>query len=400
MHENSYLEINLDILKNNALTIINKYGEYKYKIAMIKANAYGHGMYIINTLIESGFNYFAVSSLDEALNIRKYNKTVPILCTEPIDLKYLKEIIDNNITLSIHNVDYFKELINLKFNKIKVHLLIDSGINRLGIKTKEEIKEIYDLVNEKIEIEGLYTHFATSGVIDKNWDNQVSKFKEIISSIDLTKVEIIHMPSSFSLLSHPKIDICNGFRIGSSLFGINTYISYGNSIKDKLRLFRNNYYKKKYNLSDIIYNPDLNLKTCMSLYSKVIELKEVNTNEYIGYGTDYKTSEKIKIAVVDIGYEDGIGRINNNRKVIINNKFYNVIGEIGMCMIILKVDDKVKINDKVLLMGGEIKVSSMCIQKNESVQEVFLSLGKVLPKKYIKETQEIYSVYYEEKGEL
>lgn len=394
MYDNSYLEINLDILKENASTIANKYNEYKYKIAMVKGDAYGHGVYVVNTLIESGFNYLAASSLKECLDIRKYTN-IPILCTEPINLKYIDEIIKNDLTITVHNIDYLKKLINLN-KKVKVHFKIDSGMNRLGFKTKEEFKDAVSLLNESIIFEGIYSHFSTTGVIDKTWDNQVKRFKEIIDDIDLSD-KIVHFANSFALLSHPKIDICNGFRIAAALFGINTSITYSNSFKDSLRKLRNKYYQKKYNLSKVFTNIDINVKPCLTLYSKVIEVKSVNKGEYIGYNESYKASENMKVAIVDIGYKDGIGRVNNGRKISINGKLYDVIGDIEMCMILIKVDESVKVGDKAVLIGKEISLPTMCSYKNETVHEVFLSLGKVLTKKYIKSGEVVKTIYFEEK---
>ncbi len=387
--DNSYIEINLDTLKDNASNIVNKYSSYKYKIAMIKSDAYGHGYYIVNTLKEAGFNYFAVSSLKDAIEIRKYDKDTGVLCTEPIDLKYINEIINYNITISVYNLLYMEELVKLN-KKVKIHIMIDSGLNRLGINNKETLKTIVDLINDKIELEGIYTHFGTTGVKDKRYDNQVNNFKNITSSIDLSKIKIIHLASSFSLINHPKIDICNGFRIGSLIFGVKTILNYNNGFRDKLRLFRDQYYQKKYNLSKVICNEDIDVKTVLSVYSKVIEVKEVKKNDYIGYGLEYKTDEDTKIAVVDIGYESGIGRKNNNRRVLINNNYYNIIGEICMCMLIIKVDDKVKINDKVLIAGDKISIGTISNSKGESIQETFIILGKLLDRKYIKNNKVVY----------
>ena len=92
MYRKTYIEIDLDNISHNVKNVINKYSDYKYYIAMVKANAYGHGLYVVNEMIESGINYFAVSSLEEAISIRKHNQEIPVLVLEPINLNYLKEI--------------------------------------------------------------------------------------------------------------------------------------------------------------------------------------------------------------------------------------------------------------------------------------------------------------------
>ena len=97
--DKTYVEINLDTLRNNAKEIIKKYNDYKYYFGVVKSNAYGHGEYIVNELIKGGINYIAVSYLEEAIKVRQYNKDIPILCFVPVDLDDLNLAIDNNITI-------------------------------------------------------------------------------------------------------------------------------------------------------------------------------------------------------------------------------------------------------------------------------------------------------------
>ena len=107
MYRKTYVEINIDNLKNNVENIINYYNDYKYYFGVVKGNCYGHGVtYVINELIESGVNYLAVSSLEEALEIRKINKKIPILSLEPIALEYIDICIKNNITITVHDYNY------------------------------------------------------------------------------------------------------------------------------------------------------------------------------------------------------------------------------------------------------------------------------------------------------
>lgn len=118
-------------------------------------------------------------------------------------------------------------------------------MNRLGFKNKEEVKEAYYLLNnnKNIFIEGIYSHFATIGVFDNKWDSQLKKFEEITSLIDINTIPIRHLGSSIVLLTHPKIGICNGIRIGTIIYGYN--VSPKSSIKgfkNKLRIIRNLYY--------------------------------------------------------------------------------------------------------------------------------------------------------------
>ena len=126
MYRKTYVEVNIDNLKNNVKNIVNYYNDYDYYFGVVKGNCYGHGTTnVINELIESGVNYLAVSSLEEAIEARNINKKIPILCLEPIRIEYVDICIKNNITITVHDYKYAKELINKEVNKkLKIHLKI------------------------------------------------------------------------------------------------------------------------------------------------------------------------------------------------------------------------------------------------------------------------------------
>ena len=108
MYRDSYVNIDVDALKNNIKEIIKTYSGYKYYFGVVKANCYGHGEYLVNKMIESGINYLCTSSLEEALSIRKFNKDIPILCFGYISPDNFKIVEENNITITIISYEYFK----------------------------------------------------------------------------------------------------------------------------------------------------------------------------------------------------------------------------------------------------------------------------------------------------
>ena len=387
MNETS-VYINLDNLNNNVKTILKKYDNYKYHIAVLKSSCYGHGEYIVKELAKAGINYVAVSYLDEALKIRNYNKKINILLLEPITLSDINKVIENNLTITVSDINYLNELLKIKLSKkINIHIKIDSGMNRLGFKDKNEVKQAYDLIkeNSKLNLEGIYTHFATIGLFDKNYDNQVKRFIELTSLIDLKTIPIVHLGSSVILTSHPKFKFATGVRFGILLYGYNVGVTYSNNgLKNKLRNLRNKYYQKKYNLSKLIYNTQLDLKPLMSMETTILQIKDVKKGESIGYGAHYKAKEDIKIAILPIGYNNGIGKNNNDRYVVIGNKKYYVVGEISMNMMIIKIDDDVKITDKVNILGNGITLGTLSRFSNYSISETLLNIGKNNKRVYLK----------------
>ena len=391
MYRKTYLEINLDNLSHNINNILKEYNDYKYYIGVLKGNGYGHSEYIVNTMIESGINYIAVSSLKEAICVRKYNKEIPILCLEPIELEYIDEVIKNNITLTIHELNYFNKLNELKLdNKINIHIKIDSGMHRLGIENKDDLLNIVNLIsnNSNIELEGIYTHMATLGRSDKYWDLQINNFKEITSSIDLSKIEIVHISGSVSLENHPKIEFTNGVRLGIMMYGYSSIPKLGNNLKSKLRNIKANLRKRKYNISETYNSSNLELIPCMSLYSKVIQVKELKKGDFVGYGANYIANKDTIVATVPIGYADGINKKSTGSNVIINNKKYPIIGTISMGMISIEVDKTVKVDDIVTIIDkNNIKGKANYIGTN--VYELMTNINPLIPRVYVKNNEVI-----------
>lgn len=368
----TYALINLNNLKENVIEIKRVYSDYKYYIGVVKANAYGHGNRCATVLEEAGINYLAVSSLEEAIDVRKYSK-LPILCFGYVNIKDIDKVIENNITLTIISYDYFNEL--LKLNKdIKVHLKINSGMNRFGINNKEQVKEIVDkLKDSNMKLEGIYTHLATSGVNDSYYDYQIKKFEEITSLIDLKEIPIVHIFNSLGLARHKKISYTNGVRLGLMMYGFSYNV--GNlstlgSLKRKIKLHNKN-------ISETTLTNDLKLKKVLSLYSEVVNINKIKKGEFVGYGAKYIANKDEFIAVIPIGHADGI--TDSYKKVIINNKEYQIVG-ICMDYIMVLVDNTIKLHDKVELINDNITVGM--IATNDTPHHILVSLTPRIERRY------------------
>ncbi len=382
MYRKTYVEINLDNISNNVKNIIKKYPNYKYYIGMVKSNAYNHGYYIVNTLIKAGINYLAVSSLDEAMKIREYNKEIPVLITEIIDYDLINTAIKNNITLTIDNLEYLKRI----NDKCKIHIKLDTAMNRIGVKTKSEFNQIYEYIKKhnNVYLEGIYTHFATPGINDVYYDLQIKKFLEITQDIDLKTIDIVHLSSSFSLLNHKKIEFSNAVRIGTIMYGYDISLpNYGTDFKSKIKKIRDDYYISKNNISAVIRGVNIDLKPAFKIKTNVMEIRKIKKGEILGYSTNVIESDKT-IAILPIGYDSGIGTKSLGRKVIINNKIYDSIGPICMCMMFASVDESVKVGDEVTILGDDLTLGYMSRLNNSHIQEVLVNIGKELPKVYIK----------------
>ena len=383
----SYVEINLTRLTNNIKAILEKYPEYKSYIGVVKGDAYGHGMRAVRALHNGGLRYFAVSSLEEAFDLRTYNAHVPVLCLEPVALDRLGEAADLDLTLAIHDIEYLRALLESDVkHSFKMHIKVDAGFGRLGFKDKGEIKEAAHLINESPHfLEGIYQHFATAGIFDPHYDNQINRFKELTSLIDPNEIPIVHLGSGVSLMAHPKIDIATATRMGLIMYGYNiSPTSYGNGVKDRLRDLRDKRNQRKYNLTETIKDVQIDLSPAMSYKCRILQIKDVNAGEYVGYNAEYQAQELISIAVLPVGYNNGIGHANYGRVVEINGRRYPIIGEIGMNMCCIKIDNRVKLTDTVTLLGGGISLGRFSRSSGLGLAEILLGIGKNNERVYIK----------------
>ncbi len=221
MYRNTYVNINLDNIEHNVRKFIKDNDKYKYYFGVVKADSYGHyDNEVVNSIIEGGCNYLAVSSLDEAIAIRKHNKEIPILCLGIIDKKYIDVCIENNITITISSLYYLQSILKNNIKGLKVHIKINSGMNRLGINNKDEFNTAYTLIkNSNIYLEGLFTHMYDA--LNKNIINkQYEKFENITSDINYNNIEIIHLCASDATLQNKKRDYENGCRLGIVMYGL------------------------------------------------------------------------------------------------------------------------------------------------------------------------------------
>lgn len=366
---NTYALINKANLENNIKEIMKNYS-YEYYFAVVKANCYGHGIDLVKVMDKNGINYFCTATLEEAIEVRKLTKK-PILCFGYISSDDLDLVIKNDITVSIISYDNFKELIAVN-PKIKVHLKINSGMNRFGIKDKNEVLEIFNkLKKSNIELEGIYTHFATSGVSDGYYDKQVHNFEELTSLINLKDIKIVHLFNSVSTVRHNKLPYANGIRFGLLLWGFSYKMNIGKLTKiHRLISYRN--------ISPTMLTNNLNLKKVLSLYSEVININKLKKGEFVGYDAKYIAKDNELIAVVSIGHADGITSCYKN--VLINGKKYPIV---AVCMdyIMVKVDDTVKIHDKVSIICDELPLGSNTT--GDSIHHLLDSISYRVPRKEV-----------------
>jgi len=365
----TFAEINLPNLKYNYLNLKGKNNSARV-MAVVKANAYGHGMLeIAGTLDRLGENkpeYYGVALTEEGIELRQGGFVKePIITFSPFDINEVPEYLKYKIvpTICMENELGKINKLNLK-RKLKVQINIDTGMGRVGINYLNAIKIIKKLSSDsKILIDGIYTHFATSDEKDKKFLNlQLERFNRILEELKELKINtgIVHAANSGAIVDMPnaKFDMV---RPGISLYGYFPSLETTESIK---------------------------LKPVMSLISKVSTLKMIEKGGSVSYGRKFIAKRRTKVATLPIGYADGIPRnLTNNFKVIINGKLFSQIGTVTMDRISIDVTgSNVRIGNRAVLLGksGKNQITAWDWSKklNTIPYEITCGISKRVPRVY------------------
>lgn len=315
-------------------------------IATVKADAYGHSAAIcVPALLGAGCRYFAVSSIEEALDVRNIINANNIVDADILILgytepKYVKLAIENNITIALISPEYTKKILEVvpSGKKIKVQVAIDTGMNRIGYlahtesdveKTAVEVAELFK--NKKLEICGAFSHFYMSDVEgeDEVTHEQNRRFLKVIYQLSKKKLTfpMIHICNTAGIVRFTECTL-DAVRMGISLYGPAPYEKEGE---------------------------DLGFEPVMKLCTRVTHLHTVKAGEVVGYGGTYVAEKDIVCATLPIGYADGFLRAYGGSYVTIRGQKAQVIGRICMdqCMVDVSGIDGVTVGDEVVLFGND-----------------------------------------------
>lgn len=382
MYRNTYVEIDNQIIEHNARLICSTF-PHEVNIAVIKGNAYGHGYGVIPALINGGINAFAVSKLEEAVEARKWDSDHPVIMLQPVHKEFYKVCEEQNISVCLNDEETYKDIVESGC-RLKVQLKIDSGMNRLGFKDKSAITRIYNeiMASDSLTLEGVFTHFHTSGLQDSEYEKDMNRFIYLTSEIDLSKVPMAHVDKTQTVILHETPSFANAARIGIALFGFTTVHDYPDTIKGRIRKLERKLKNKKNGIKPCRPIVEYDVRKAFTLYTEVIQLKKAGAGEYVGYGLFHKAAEEEYIAVIDIGYADGIGRKRIGSSVSINGKKYPIIGEVGMGMCEVLVDNSVKKYDRVTVFGGEIPIVTITRHLGTTMYELMTNIDSSIPRIY------------------
>lgn len=383
MYRNTYVEIDNGAIEHNARLLSDTF-PHKYNIAVIKGNAYGHGYGIVPALVKGGMNAFAVSCLSEALEVRKYDSEHPVIMLQPVPASFLEACSAHNISVCVNDHDTFEEIFESGL-KLKLQFKVNCGMNRLGYTDGSLLKEDMGKAEakENLSVGGIFSHFHTSGLTDTEYADNRKRFETITAGIDLTKISMVHIDKTQTILLHDTPSYCNGARFGISLYGFTSVYPYDNSLKGRLLQKRRDLRNKLNHVEPSKELKNYNLKTAFTLYSEVIQVNKIGAGDYVGYGLLHKAAGTEYIAVIDIGYNDGIGRKRSNTNVLINGHKYPIVGEVGMGMCQVLVDDTVRKHDKVTVLGGGISIRGIASALGTTTYETLTRISTDIDRRYL-----------------
>lgn len=367
-YRETWAEINLDAIKQNIMSFTKHIPETVSIMAVVKANGYGHGAEAAAcTALDAGATYLAVAILDEAIDLRESGISAPILVLGYVPARYADIASRQNITLTAFQTDWIEEASEvLGENSLKVHLKVDTGMGRLGIKGEEEAKHIGETLkrNPSIKPEGIYTHFATADEPDNMFiESQIKQFESVSSILKDEEIDPdwIHLGNSAGSMRLPD-RIGNLIRIGISMYGL-------------------------------IPSPDMesskpfNLKRAFSLHSRLVHVKQMEEGDPISYGSTYKASAGEWIGTVPVGYADGWIRKLNKMSVLVEGIKAPIVGRICMDQFMIRLPKQLPVGTQVTLIGSqgseEVTIDDIAEQLETINYEIPCLISSRVPRVFI-----------------
>lgn len=380
MVKRTWAEISLNAIEHNYNVIRNKVADDTKVCCVIKADGYGHGAVELSQVYEKlGADFFAVSNIDEGIEIRKSGSKLPIVILGYTPVSEAENLAEYDISQAVFSLEYAKELSEKCVEEdciCKMHIKVDSGMSRIGFMCQEFPRDEYSIEEiceacclPNLEVEGLFTHFCVSDEDAEGREFTNKQYENFIHVRDSLKkrgvdISVVHCSNSGAIEDYPET-CCDMVRAGIILYGL----APSSKLADRLDLV-----------------PAMTLKTVVAF------VKEIQKGATISYGRTFTADRKMKIATVPIGYADGFIRQNaKDGYMMVNGKKAKIVGRICMDQTMLDVTDieDVKTGDEVVVFGtgenGEPTADSIAENTGTINYETVCLVGKRVPRIYIKD---------------
>lgn len=331
----SWVEIDLGALAHNVAAVKAMVGPKVTLFAVVKADAYGHGaVAVARTALQNGASCLAVANLAEALTLRDAGISAPILMLGALSPGAVREAIRQDVTITLHDFDHaeaFDRAARELGARLRVHVKVDTGMGRMGVLVSEAVTFFRQLVRlSNLDVEGIYTHFSSADEDAEYTAGQVRAFKEVLAPLrgGGFSFKYIHAANSAGMLASAQNHF-NAVRVGIALYGL--------SPSDQVRV------------------PD-SFRPVMRWKTQIAQVKTLPPGHAVGYGNSYVTTGNERIAVLPVGYADGLRRGPQNQgEVLVHGVYAPIIGRVSMEKTIISVDHlpDVRAGDEVVMLGSQ-----------------------------------------------
>lgn len=303
-------------------------------IAVVKANGYGHGdVEVSKAALQAGATTLAVATPEEALHIREVLHEVPILILGAVPLEFVPYAAKYHITLTVFSAEWVEE-VNKTYknlsNTVLVHLKIDSGMGRIGVRTELELRTLVNTLekSEIFKIDGVFTHFATADEENENYyKEQKLIFTKLIATLP-TKPRLVHAANTAASLVKENVQF-DAVRFGISMYGLSSS-------------------------PFVEQNLSYKLTPAMTLSTELVHVKKIQRGESVGYGAAYTAVEEEEwIGTLPIGYADGLRRGLSGQEVLIEGQRVKIVGRVCMDQTMVKLPKKMMVGEEVVLIGKQ-----------------------------------------------
>jgi alanine racemase len=333
-YRDTWAEVDLDCISENVASVKKLLTPEVAIIAVVKANAYGHGdVQVAEAALDAGAVYLAVAFMDEAIALRNKGVKAPILvlgATRPEDVQVA---INHDITITVFQEEWLQaaQAHLIADRELSIHIKLDTGMGRIGVRSKEELAAIEKMISEdpRLVLEGVFTHFATADELDLSYFQKQLVFFEEMLAVLKERPRYIHSSNSAAALRFPKAYF-NGVRLGIAMYGLTPSLEMEQEIP-------------------------FQLKEAFSLRSRLVHVKKLNKGEKVSYGATYEAEKEQWIGTIPIGYADGWIRRLQGQEVLVEGERVPIVGRICMDQCMVRLPRHVPVGTTVTLIGSQLE---------------------------------------------
>ncbi|GHI01338.1 alanine racemase [Neobacillus kokaensis] len=332
-YRDTWVEVNLDSISENLAAVKKHLPNEVNVIAVVKANAYGHGdVQVAAAALEAGAVYLAVAFLDEAMALRNKGITAPILvlgASRPEDAQTAARL---GITLTVFQREWLQQAqAHLAMeDRLFLHIKVDSGMGRIGVRSNVELTAIERILlqDERFVFEGVFTHFATADELDTTYfQQQLTFFENMIATLS-DRPKYIHTSNSAAAIRFKEANF-NTVRLGIAMYGLTPSLEMEKEIP-----FR--------------------LQEAFSLMTRIVNVKKLNKGDKVSYGATYESKGEEWIGTLPIGYADGWIRKLSGQEVLVSGIRVPIVGRVCMDQCMVRLPEYYPVGTEVTLIGGQV----------------------------------------------